>query len=142
MANNGIVRRIDDLGRIVIPKELRRALKIKEGEALEITTTKDGSINIKKYRKSFEDCAIDWYNKAINTHDNSDFNFHYFRHTDFWYRGDYTFCVVGHTIPDFIQRAGYAKRFEKDTLDYRIGRVAAFARAMNRDLNKMIGYEG
>ena len=138
MANNGIVRRIDDLGRIVIPKEIRRVLKINDGDALEITTNRDGEIIIRQYKKSFEQCAIDWYNKATNVHDNSDFNFRYFRNTDFWRRGEYTFCVVN----DLPTRAGYAKRFEKDTHDERIGRVAAYANAMNRNLNKMIGYEG
>ena len=137
MANNGIVRRIDDLGRIVIPKEIRRALKIKDGDALEITTNYGGEIIIHPYKKSFEECAIEWYNKATNVHDNSDANFYYFRNTDFWRRGEYTFCVVN----DLPTRAGYAKRFEKDDFDERIGRVAAYARAMNRNLNKMIGYE-
>lgn len=141
MAPNGIVRRIDDLGRITIPKEIRRNLDIKEGDPLEITTY-EGTVTIRKYKKSFERCAVDWYNKAMIDHDNSSLDFHYFRHTDFWYRGDYTFCVVGHTIPNFVQRAGYAKRFEKDVYDDRIGRVAAYARAMGRNLNKMIGYEG
>ena len=136
MTNSGIVRRIDDLGRIVIPKEIRRALKINDGDALEICYN-NGTVSIRKYKKSFEECAIEWYNKATNVHDNSDANFYHFRNTDFWRRGEYTFCVVN----DFPSRAGYAKRFEKDTFDERIGRVAAYARAMNCNLNKMIGYE-
>lgn len=143
MANTGIVRRIDDLGRLVIPKEIRRALRIKEGDALECIANYNGKeIVIRPYKKSFEQCAIDWYNKATNIHDHSDLNFHYFRNADFWRRGEYTFCVVGALIDNFTSRAGYAKRFEKDTFDERIGRVAAFARAMGRNLNKMIGYEG
>lgn len=141
MAPNGIVRRIDDLGRITIPKEIRRNMKLNDGDALEITYT-NGTVSIRKYKKSFEQCAIDWYNKATNIHDNSDFNFRYFRNADFWRRGEYTFCVVGALIDNFTSRAGYAKRFEKDIHDERIGRVAAFARAMGRNLNKMIGYEG
>lgn len=44
----GIIRRIDDLGRIVIPREIRNALRIKEGEPLEIFTDRDGSIILKK----------------------------------------------------------------------------------------------
>ena len=42
MKATGIVRRVDDLGRIVIPKEIRRTLKIREGDPLEIYTEKDG----------------------------------------------------------------------------------------------------
>ena len=45
----GIVRRIDDLGRIVIPKEIRKTLRIKEGSPLEIFTEKEGDIILKKY---------------------------------------------------------------------------------------------
>ena len=142
MAPNGIVRRIDDLGRLVIPKEIRRNMGLNDGDALEIGYNNNGIITIRKYKKSFEQCAIDWYNKATNIHDNSDLNFRYFRNTDFWQRGEYTFCVVDALIDNFTFRAGYAKRFERDIFDERIGRVAAFARAMGRNLNKMIGYEG
>ena len=49
MKATGIVRRIDDLGRVVIPKELRRALRIREGDPLEIYTTTDGEVIFKKY---------------------------------------------------------------------------------------------
>lgn len=45
----GIVRRIDDLGRIVIPKEVRKTLKIREGDPLEIFTSENGEIVLKKY---------------------------------------------------------------------------------------------
>ena len=44
----GIVRRIDDLGRIVIPKEIRRTLKIREGDPLEIYTDSEGEVILKK----------------------------------------------------------------------------------------------
>ena len=49
MKATGIVRRIDDLGRIVIPKEIRRTLRIKEGDPLEIFTDKEGEVILKKY---------------------------------------------------------------------------------------------
>ncbi|MBR6534882.1 MAG: AbrB/MazE/SpoVT family DNA-binding domain-containing protein [Clostridia bacterium] len=49
MKATGIVRRIDDLGRVVIPKEIRRTLRIREGEPLEIFTDKDGEVIFKKY---------------------------------------------------------------------------------------------
>lgn len=45
----GIVRRIDDLGRIVVPKEIRRTLRIREGDPLEIFTDREGEIILKKY---------------------------------------------------------------------------------------------
>ena len=48
MQDTGIVRRIDELGRVVIPKELRKTLRIREGDPLEIYTNKDELI-FKKY---------------------------------------------------------------------------------------------
>ena len=49
MKATGIVRRIDDLGRVVIPKELRRTLRIREGDPLEIFVNNDGEVIFKKY---------------------------------------------------------------------------------------------
>lgn len=49
MKATGIVRRIDDLGRVVIPKEIRRTLRIREGDPLEIFTDRNGEIILKKY---------------------------------------------------------------------------------------------
>ena len=50
MKATGIVRRIDDLGRVVIPKEIRRTLRIREGDPLEIFTDREGEIILKKYQ--------------------------------------------------------------------------------------------
>lgn len=49
MKATGIVRRIDDLGRIVIPKEIRRTMRIREGDPMEIFTSREGEILLKKY---------------------------------------------------------------------------------------------
>ena len=49
MKATGIVRRIDDLGRVVIPKEIRRTMRIREGDPLEIYTDSDGEVIFKKY---------------------------------------------------------------------------------------------
>ncbi|MBR2900835.1 MAG: AbrB/MazE/SpoVT family DNA-binding domain-containing protein [Clostridia bacterium] len=49
MKATGIVRRIDDLGRVVIPKEIRRTMRIREGDPLEIYTENDGSVVFRKY---------------------------------------------------------------------------------------------
>lgn len=129
MAPNGIVRRIDDLGRIVIPKEIRRNMGLNDGDALEITYN-NGTVSIRKYKKSFEQCAIEWFNSHAWEMNNT-----YFR-----VEGEYTFCIV--RFIGELPRAGYAKRFKDDAWDHRIGKVVAYARAMGRNLNKMIGYEG
>ena len=49
MKATGIVRRIDDLGRVVIPREIRRSLGIRGGDLLEIYTDNDGSVAFRKY---------------------------------------------------------------------------------------------
>ena len=49
MKATGIVRRIDELGRVVVPKEIRRTLRIREGDPLEIFTNRDGEVILKKY---------------------------------------------------------------------------------------------
>lgn len=49
MKATGIVRRIDDLGRVVIPKEIRRTMRIREGDPLEIFTAPNGEVIFKKY---------------------------------------------------------------------------------------------
>lgn len=62
MRPTGIIRRVDDLGRIVIPKEIRRTLGIKEGEPLEIYTDED-TVCFKKYQqKDF----YEWFENTIN----------------------------------------------------------------------------
>ena len=60
MKATGIVRRIDDLGRVVIPKEIRRTMRIREGDPLEIYTSREGEVIFKKYSLlgSLEDFAI------------------------------------------------------------------------------------
>ena len=64
MKATGIVRRVDDLGRIVIPKEIRRTLRIREGDPLEIYTQKDGGVIFRKYSplgdlQEFASCICD-----------------------------------------------------------------------------------
>jgi len=49
MKATGIIRRIDELGRIVIPKEIRRTLRLREGDPLEIFTDREGGVILKKY---------------------------------------------------------------------------------------------
>ena len=50
MKATGIVRRIDDLGRVVVPKEIRRTMRIREGEPMEIFTGREGEIVLKKVK--------------------------------------------------------------------------------------------
>lgn len=61
MQATGIVRRIDELGRVVIPKEVRRQLHIKEGDPLEIFTTRQGEIVLKPFEPMTFDKVIDLF---------------------------------------------------------------------------------
>lgn len=54
MRPTGVVRRIDELGRIVVPKEIRRTMRIKEGDPLEIFVGQEGAISLKKYSPILE----------------------------------------------------------------------------------------
>ena len=71
MKATGIVRRIDDLGRVVIPKEIRRTMRIREGDPLEIFTDRDGEVIFKKYSPigeltSFASQYVDTLNKICS----------------------------------------------------------------------------
>ncbi len=67
MKATGIVRRIDDLGRVVIPKEIRRVMRIREGDPLEIYTENDGSVVFRKYSPIGELSRVSSeYAEAIN----------------------------------------------------------------------------
>ena len=61
----GIVRHIDDLGRIVIPKELRQTMQIKEGDSFELFTTREGCIVLRKYSPESADSSILSNNKPL-----------------------------------------------------------------------------
>lgn len=60
----GIVRRIDDLGRVVIPKEVRRKLNIHEGDPLEVSYTDDGGVFFRKYLTD-EEKRKNWVNEML-----------------------------------------------------------------------------
>lgn len=68
MKATGIIRRIDDLGRVVIPKEIRRKMNIREGEPLEIFLEGDGVV-FKKYLLSYRDNLITALQDAADYYD-------------------------------------------------------------------------
>lgn len=129
----GIIRRVDNIGRVVIPKAIREALNIVENTPLEIHYNRNGEIILSKCRKPFEKCCFDWYEEHRSIMEKCNFM------TQFGY--GYTFCIAP-VAPDGSTRAGFAKCSKDDEWNTNIGRVAAYANAMGYDLNKMIGYEG
>ena len=132
MKANSIVRHIDDLGRVSIPKEIRRALRLETGEQVELQTNKNGEIILKKYKKSWEDTVLEWWAENYDRPS--------MRRSNFTRIGDYTFCVL--CRPGGTCIAGFAKRRCGDRDDDRIGKVAAFARAIGKPINELVGWEG
>lgn len=133
MKSTGIIRRVDELGRIVIPKAIREVLNIIENTPLEIQYDRNGKIILSKYCRSFEKCCYDWYEENRHIMEKCHFM------TQYGY--GYTFCITP-VAPDGSTRAGFAKCSKDDEWNTNISRVAAYANAMGYDLNKMIGYEG
>ena len=131
MTKSGIVRHVDDLHRITLPKEVCRTLNIKEGEPMELFIQKNNTILIKKYKKSWEDTVIEWLRENYNRPA--------MRRATFSRMGEYTFCVV--CMPNGDNVAGFAKRCFGDKEDERIGRVAAFARALGKPINELVGWK-
>ena len=70
MKATGIVRRVDDLGRVVIPKEIRRACNIHEGDPLEIFIDEDGAVVFRKYITTYRDDLINTLQDAADYYDN------------------------------------------------------------------------
>lgn len=134
MKPTGIIRRIDDLGRVVIPKEIRRALKIKTGDPLEIYTERDGSVVLKPYHKSWEEYVLDFYESHLYIFQGNSC-YHFYHH------GCYTVCFINGNYNEDA-RIGTAKRSAKDQHNYNIGKVAAYARAIGQPIDELIGYEG
>lgn len=132
MKATGIIRHVDELGRVVIPRDIRQSLMIKEGDLLEIYTENDGSIVLKPHKKSWEDTVIEWWEKNQNRPA--------IKRSTFTRMGDYTFCVL--CKPDGTNTAGFAKRRFGDKEDERIGKVAAFARTLGRPIDEVIGWKG
>ena len=133
MKSAGIIRRVDELGRVVLPKAVREALNIVENTPLVIQYNQNGEIILSKYSKSFEKCCFDWYEEHRPIMEKCHFM------TQYGY--GYTFCITP-VAPDGSTRAGFAKCSKDDEWNTNIGRIAAYANAMGYDLNKMIGYEG
>lgn len=132
MKNNASIRRIDDMGRVIIPNEICRNLKLKENDRMEVFVDDKGNIIIRKYKESWEETVLKWWKG------------HYFlptlKRAEFYHMDDYTFCII--TNVDGSTAAGFAKRYCKDTDNETIGKVAAYARALGIPINKLIGWKG
>lgn len=117
----GIVRRVDDLGRVVIPKEIRRTLNIREGDALEIYTT-DGGVLFRKYTQSAESKAAtaqEWLEQNARTMKNLGARFSIEDRT--------TTCEI---IKNCARETGSATTNPDDAFIPSVGMVIALCRAV------------
>ena len=73
MKATGIVRRVDDLGRVVIPKEIRRTCNIREGDPLEIFL-QDGAVVFRKYNLTYRDDLMATLQNAADYYDNYEYD--------------------------------------------------------------------
>jgi stage V sporulation protein T len=130
MIATGIVRRIDDLGRVVIPKEIRRSLRIKEGDPLEIFTTREGEVVFKKYNYADEH---DWAKaKAIVKALHPDLQFALY---DGW--GDKQ-TATNAKFPQSIEFEDFDDREIKNSECDTIGYIEVDSDILTEDLEKII----
>ena len=120
MKATGIVRRFDDLGRIVIPKEIRKRFGFTEGAPVDIFTTNDGVI-LKLY-KPYAGATSDAAKKWLNDHEDQLKRYS----AKFNFMDDITTCEVIHNGK---RKVGIAKKNPDDAFDINIGMVYAFCRA-------------
>ena len=128
----GIVRRIDDLGRVVIPKKIRRKLNIREGDSLEITYTNDGGVFFRKYLTD-EEKREKWVDEILSNKrqiekSNFTFSVKFIRNFTFltmvsWdSRNIYNSCVICSPQDKFDERVGiavaYARMFDIEIPEY------------------------
>ena len=112
MKATGIVRRIDDLGRVVIPKEIRRSMRIREGDALEIYTTREGYVCFRKYSPC-ENVDGKKIHKAVSTLLPKEINFAIFIDGDRLCTNDERFPDwVGDIDSEWIREKFFADSFE------------------------------
>lgn len=124
MKATGIIRRIDDLGRVVIPKEIRRTTRIHEGDPLEIFVGENGSVMFQKYETPTEDKAAfaqKWLeNNALPMRATS---------AKFSIENKTTTCEV---ISGNCRQTGTATATVQDTFIPAVGMVIAFCKASGR----------
>ena len=132
MKATGIVRRIDELGRVVIPKEIRRSLRIKDGDPLEIFTSRDGEIIFKKYD---DGRAVDeWVEEIMDKYGSSIQGVHV-DHMD-KYGSSIQGVHVNHKITTVYTSMGVfrATCADGDEFKFNVGVAVALARAYQEEL--------
>lgn len=123
--STGVIRRIDELGRIVIPKGLRDQLKITEGQPFEIFLTENGFVlDVYQPKPTKEDIAKKWLNDnrlLMETY-----------HYQFFHYGKHTCCVAIIPCRNQPVAVGYTACASNDEYSESVGEVISFCRAINK----------
>lgn len=122
MKNSGIIRRIDDLGRIVIPKEIRRSLRIKEGMPIEITVDENRNIILTPYLTKTEKLES-WMDTILTIIDRDLCSIEFFSH------GSAIVCIREPDCQSFSETVGIAVCSPNDNYNETIGKCIAYCRA-------------
>lgn len=122
MKNSGIIRRIDDLGRIVIPKEIRRNFRVKEGTPIEIAVDENGSIILTPYLTKAE--KLDKWVNTVLTAMVTDLC-----ETEFYFHGSAIVCMREQNWQTSSNTIGIAVCSPNDDYDENIGKCIAYSRA-------------
>lgn len=126
MRNSGIIRRIDDLGRIVIPKEIRCNLRVKEGAPIEITVDENGSIILTPYLTKAEKLNR-WMDTVLTTIDRD------LDEVEFYFHGSAIVCAREDKY-QFLDSVGIAVCSPNDDYNENIGKCIAYSRAVGMSL--------
>lgn len=124
MGNSGIIRRIDDLGKIVIPKEIRHNLQLKEGTPIEITVDENGSIVLTPYLTKTEKLNK-WTNTVLTTMDRD------LDEIEFYFHGSAIVCIRKEGYQFFSEGVGIAVCSPNDDYNENVGKCIAYCRAAN-----------
>lgn len=125
MKESGIIRRIDDLGKITIPAEIRRDLQVKEGMPFEIAVDENGSIILTPYLTKFEK-LIKWISTVKPIMDKDACRI------KFCYHGSAIVCVREQNCQTFSNNTvGIAVCSPNDSYDETIGKCIAYCRAVD-----------
>ena len=122
MRSFGIIRRIDDLGRIVIPKEIRRNLLIKDGTPIKIEVDENGSIILTPYLIKAE--KLDRWMDTVLTAMDRDLD-----EVEFYFHGSAIVCVRKDKYQFLSDSVGIAVCSPNDNYDENIGKCIAYSRA-------------
>lgn len=122
MKNSGIIRRIDDLGRIVIPKEIRRSLRIKEGMPIELMVDENGNIVLTPYLTKAEKLK-GWMDTILTIMDRD------LDEVEFYFHGSAIVCVREDKHQFLSDSVGIAVCSPNDDYDENIGKCIAYCRA-------------